>query len=219
MWILSLHLIFTFPRELRSTIRVPTDFNNADFTPAKATDFIVKNFNRFLHNTQTIIHLDLLERNNQRFIHQTLLQIRDMEDIMNITEFSWQIKPVCYRSNPFQNCERSYIPRIQFAPLPKTYNALPRRYLQQNPVAYFKLQRLATTIGIALLTIPSCCQAVTDLYDLLGSLVHKFRAGELTLNHLGPTKGRPAFPPVKSLERSCLDARMVAVVVGEFHQR
>src|ERR1043165_4509325 len=219
MGILSLHLIFPFPRELRSTIRVPTDFNDADFTPAKATDFIVKNFNRFLHDTQTIIHLDLFERNNQRFIRQTLLQIRNMEDVMNITELSRQIKPVCYRSNPFQDCERSHIPRIQFAPLPKMYNALPRRYLQQNLVANPKLQRLATTIGIALLTVPSCCHSVTDLYDILGSLIHKFRAGELTLTHLGPTKRRPAFSPVKSLERSCLDARMVTVVVGEFHQR
>src|ERR1044071_7513187 len=67
--------------------------------------------------------------------------------------------------------------------------------------------------------IPRSCQTVTDLYDFLRSFVHHFRASELTLAHLSPTQGRPAFPSIQSFERSCPDTGVVTVVVGELHQR
>src|ERR1043165_9048033 len=50
MRILSFHLILPFPCELRFTIRVPTDFNDADFTPTKATNLVVENLDWFLHD-------------------------------------------------------------------------------------------------------------------------------------------------------------------------
>src|ERR1043165_3024548 len=86
MRVLSLHLVLSFPRELRSTIRVPTNFNDADFTPTKATNLVVENLDRFLHNAKTIIHLDLSQWYNERFISQTLLQVRHMEDVVHTTE-------------------------------------------------------------------------------------------------------------------------------------
>src|ERR1044071_7931824 len=86
MRILRFHLILPFPCELRSTVRVPTDFNDADFTPTEATNLVVENLDRFLHNAKMIINLDLLQWYNERFISQTLLQVRHMEDVLHITE-------------------------------------------------------------------------------------------------------------------------------------
>src|ERR1044071_9069636 len=86
MRMFSVHLILPCPRELRSTIRVPTDFDDADFTPTKAMNLVVEDLDRFLHNAKTIINLDLLQWFNERFISQTLLQVRHMEDVVHTTE-------------------------------------------------------------------------------------------------------------------------------------
>ncbi|MFS7889169.1 hypothetical protein Hanom_Chr00s000003g01603811 [Helianthus anomalus] len=49
MWILRLHLIFTFPSKLRSTFRFPTNFNQRNALAFKPFDFTIHNFHRFLN--------------------------------------------------------------------------------------------------------------------------------------------------------------------------
>nr|GFD33161.1 hypothetical protein [Tanacetum cinerariifolium] len=44
-------------------------------------------------------------------------------------------------------------------------------------------------------------------------------ASELAIPNFTPADGRSTLPPIKCLEWRGLDARMIAVIIGEFDQR
>ncbi|GJZ98970.1 hypothetical protein Tco_0671521 [Tanacetum coccineum] len=75
MRILALELIFTFPCELRSSSRIPMNFNNGNATLLKLLHLPVYDLHRFFDKMQLVIQLNLIKRDDKTLIQQTLLQI------------------------------------------------------------------------------------------------------------------------------------------------
>ena len=88
MWILLFHLVLPFPRELWSTLGVPTDLKNKNLTTLWFLDLAVHDLDRFIDESKLFINLDFFQRYNKCFISQTLFEIGYMENIAYTAEFS-----------------------------------------------------------------------------------------------------------------------------------
>nr|GEX03891.1 copia protein [Tanacetum cinerariifolium] len=92
MRILSPKEVLTFPCKLRSTPRVPTNFNNRNPALLEPFHLSIHNFYRFLDKMQFVIKLNFIQWDNHIVIHKEPLKIRDMKSIMNPTKFVWQFQ-------------------------------------------------------------------------------------------------------------------------------
>ncbi|GKE15036.1 hypothetical protein Tco_1422613 [Tanacetum coccineum] len=78
---------------------------------------------------QFVVKLDLFKWDNQVFIHQAFLEIRNMEGVMNSMEFIRKLQLLCHRTNSFYDFECPNVPWTQLTMFPKANYTPPRRYL------------------------------------------------------------------------------------------
>ncbi|GJW14183.1 hypothetical protein Tco_0018316 [Tanacetum coccineum] len=87
MRILALEVIFSFPCEFWTSSRIPSNLNYGNPALLELFHFTIHNLNRFIYKVQLVVELNLFKWDNQILIRQTLLEIRNMECVMNSTEF------------------------------------------------------------------------------------------------------------------------------------
>ncbi|GJZ18669.1 hypothetical protein Tco_0554792 [Tanacetum coccineum] len=87
MRVLQFHLILTFPREFRSTFRIPPNLDDGNSTPLQLLKLSFQNFHRLFPKFQLIINSNLIQRHLQCWISQTLLKVRHVERVMNTIQF------------------------------------------------------------------------------------------------------------------------------------
>ncbi|GKC54026.1 hypothetical protein Tco_1076771 [Tanacetum coccineum] len=75
MRVLLLELIFVLPGEFRTLPGIPPDLIIQNTTLFQLFDFLVHNLNRFLEGMELVVDLNLIQRNDECFVRQTLLQV------------------------------------------------------------------------------------------------------------------------------------------------
>ncbi|GKA35443.1 retrovirus-related pol polyprotein from transposon TNT 1-94 [Tanacetum coccineum] len=83
-----------------------------------------------------------------------------------------QFKRLSYWTNPFYDSKGSNIMRVQLSTFPKLHYALPGRDLEHNLISDFKFKGPTPLVSIALLSIKRRLHAISNLKNLLRSLMN-----------------------------------------------
>nr|GEY27683.1 hypothetical protein [Tanacetum cinerariifolium] len=67
MRVLLLELVFTFPCKLKSSLRIPSHFDDRNVVLLQTFDLTIHDFDSFLDEVKLVVDLDFLQRHNEGF--------------------------------------------------------------------------------------------------------------------------------------------------------
>ncbi|GJR38010.1 pentatricopeptide repeat-containing protein [Tanacetum coccineum] len=118
------NLIFVFPRELWfPPFRVPFYFDYRDTTLSQLLDFSIYNFYWFFHKAEFVIESNLFSLElNKGFSSQDrhFFKIRNVEGIVDISEFFRKLKFVCHWADPFKDLKWSNVLGVKLSSFSKS---------------------------------------------------------------------------------------------------
>ncbi|GKD57194.1 hypothetical protein Tco_1290581 [Tanacetum coccineum] len=183
MWVLFLHLVFTLPRKLRTSPRVPTYLDNRNTALLQTLDLKVHDLDRYFNEVDFVIHLDFIQWYSKSFVRHEFLQIREVKRAMNSTQLFWEFKSIGNGSYFNYDLKRSNITMVQLSLFAKMYHPFPWRYFQHDLISHLKFKGFLSYVNIALLTIMGSLDTALDLNNLLGCLMNDLWASELTISN------------------------------------
>ncbi|GJV96813.1 hypothetical protein Tco_1548390 [Tanacetum coccineum] len=92
MRVLFLHLVFTLPRKLRTSPRVPTYLDNRNAALLQTLDLTVHDLDRLFNEVKVIVNLDFIQRYSKGFVRHTFHQIQDVKRTMNSAQLIREFK-------------------------------------------------------------------------------------------------------------------------------
>ncbi|GKC25732.1 hypothetical protein Tco_1027882 [Tanacetum coccineum] len=88
-----LHLVFTLPGELRTSLRVPAYFDNQNTTLLQTLDLTLHNLDGFFDEVQFVVHLDFIQRVDEYFDYASQAYHRPSNHQDTDPTFDWHQPP------------------------------------------------------------------------------------------------------------------------------
>ena len=172
-----------------------------------------------LIHKEVILDTKTLNKKSGLGITDTLLQHRNMENLMNRSQFTRKFQFIGNFTNLLQDFIGTHIMRTQFLLLAKSNHPFHRWDFQIHLITFFKLLIPSPMIGIRLLPTIGRLQPVPHDMNFFESLIHQIETKKWRLTHFKPSYRIPTPPSIQGFIRSHGNEWMKTIVIGKLHQR
>ncbi|GKB13177.1 hypothetical protein Tco_0847100 [Tanacetum coccineum] len=111
VWVLFLHLFFTFPRKLRTSPGVLAHLDNQNMDLLQMLDFTVHDLDRFFNEVEFVVDLDFIQRYGKSLVRHAFLQVRDVKSTVNSAQLFREFKSIgngSYFSNDLESLDKAF---------------------------------------------------------------------------------------------------------------
>src|SRR3954468_7075841 len=216
--ILGTELIFTFPSGFINRMVRPLHLAELDGLVASPSFCDLKDFCGVFLIRQVFLEIDKLMIHGPAGILEALLELRDLENIMDL-EFFRELKSIRNFSSSSTNFEWTDVSRSQLSFDTKTVYAFHGSDTKVNEITRDILHVRVISVIIALLATMSNLQIFKNDVHILLRLSYNVRAKPYSFSCTRPTNRSSAFAAIEILKWCHLQTFLEAVVVREFSIR